>query len=466
MKVLLVRPISDTYIVSPPIGLGYLATALRKAGHQPEILECVKERMDFNDFEELVKKAQPDVIGFQVWSCDLPNVKKSLKIVKKTCPKVTTIVGGAHPSGTPVETMNYFEEVDFAFKGEAEVGLPLLVDKFSEKSDMDLSQVPGLIWRQNGRACVNPAIFVDELDQFGIPAWDLMDPREYPRAPHQGFAKAFPTAPIVVTRGCPFSCTFCATHTINGNRIRSRSVDSVIQEIKLLKNQYDVREIHIEDDNFTFNKEFVKEFCNTLIKERLDIFWYCSSGMRLDSVDREMLLLMKESGCYTLTVAIEAGTQRILDFMKKRLTLSQVKEAVSLMNSVNYKPTGLFMVGFPGETEEEINGTVRFAMGLDLKRAQFAIFHPLPGSEIFDTLKKEGRLENIDWRKIKPSEIAYSPENLSRKKLKRLQRMAFFKFHLRPRILYYQLREISSLSHLWFLLKRIMDMLGFKLWKR
>lgn len=466
MKILLVRPISDTYIVSPPIGLGYLATALRKAGHQPEILECVKERMNFNDFAQLLKKTQPDIVGFQVWSCDLPNIKKSLKILKKVCPEATTVVGGAHPSGAPFETMDYFKEVDFAFKGEGEVGLPLLVDKLSGKKDVDLTQIPGLTWRINGKSLVNPAILVDELDQFEMPAWDLMDPRSYPRAPHQGFAKAFPTAPIVVTRGCPFSCAFCATHAINGKKIRSRSIGSVIQEIKLLKNQYGVREIHIEDDNFTFNREFVKEFCNTLIKERLDVFWYCSSGLRLDSVDKEILLLMKASGCYTLTIAIEAGAQRVLNLMKKRLSLSKVKEAVSLMNNVGYKPTGLFMIGFPGETEKEIKQTIRFAMSLDLKRSQFAIFHPLPGTEIFDTLKKEGKLDNIEWRKIKPSEAAYESENLSEKQLKKLQKMAFLKFYLRPRILYYQLREITSLSHLWFLFKRAMDMLGLRPRKR
>lgn len=466
MEVLLVRAISNSYIISPPIGLGYLATALRRVGHHPKILECVKERMDFYEFAEAIKRIQPDMIGFQVWSCDLPNIKRSLKIVKNVCPKAITIVGGAHPSGAPLETLDYLKEADFAIRGEGEMGLPLLADKLSGNNDVDLTQIPGLIWRANGRIFINPAIFVDDLDQFGMPAWDLIDPRDYPRAPHQGFAKAFPVAPIIVTRGCPFSCTFCATHVINGKRIRSRSVDGVIQEIKMLKDKYGVGEIHIEDDNFTFNREFVKEFCKRLITERLAIFWHCSSGFRLDSVDKETLLLMKESGCYTLTIAIEAGTQRILNLMRKRITLKQVRDAISLMNSVGYKPTGLFMIGFPGEKEEEIRQTIRFARSLDLKRAQFAIFHPLPGSKIFETLTKEGRLDNIEWHNIKPSEVAYTTENLSRKQLKRLQRIAFLRFHLRPHILIYQLREITSLNHLWFLLKRLIDMLGLNFWKR
>jgi len=133
------------------------------------------------------------------------------------------------------------------------------------------------------------------------------------------------------------------------------------------------------------------------------------------------------------------------------------------MNKAGYKPTGLFMIGFPGETKEEVDQTIKFSMSLDLKRAQFAIFHPLPGSRIFDNLKEKNKLKNIEWSKIKPSEAAYKHENLSEKTLKSLQRFAFLKFHLRPRILYYQLKEIKSLSHFWFLSKRIIDMFGLKL---
>lgn len=465
MKVLLVRPISNSYIITPPIGLGYIATALRKIGLQPQFLDCAKEKLNFEEFRNFIENLKPKVVGFQVFSCDIPYVERSLRIVKEINPKTITLVGGAHPSGAPLETMEHFKAADFGFKGEAEIGVPLLIKRISGEA-IELKEIPGLIWRENGKIKLNPSIFVEDLDSFGLPAWDLMPPRAYPRAPHQAFAKAFPTAPIVITRGCPFSCTFCATHSINGRKIRSRNINYVLKEIRLLRDKYGVKEIHIEDDNFTFNKNLVKEFCQQLIKNDLHIFWYCSSGLRLDSVDKEILLLMKESGCYTLTIAIEAGTQRVLNLMKKRLSLNKIREAVSLMNNVGYKPTGLFMIGFPGETEEEIKQTIRFAMSLDLKRSQFAIFHPLPGSEIFNTLKEEGRLDGIEWRKIKPSEVAYESENLSRKQLKKLQRMAFLRFHLRPHILYYQLKEITSLSHLWFLFKRVMDVLGLRTWER
>ncbi len=461
MKILLVRPISDTYIITPPIGLGYLATALRKTNRKAQILDCAKLGFDFKDFEEFIRKNEPDIVGFQVWSCDVVNVKKSLDIVKSANPRIITILGGAHVSGVVEESLMHFEKADFAFKGEGEVGLPLLVSKLAGDRNISFNQVPGLIWREEGSIRSNQPIFVDDLDSFGFPAWDLIDPNTYPKAPHQGFMKAFPIAPIVTTRGCPYSCTFCVTHTISGKKIRYRSIDTVIEEIRLLHEQYNVKEIHIEDDNFTMNKNFVKEFCQKLLHEKFNVFWYCSSGIRIDSLNEEILLLMKKSNCYTITIAIESGSQRVLNLMKKNLTLDTIKNKVSLINKVGYKPTGLFMLGFPSETKREMEETLKFAMSLDLKRAQFAIFHPLPGSKIFEELKSKGELNEIDWTKLKPSDVAYKPQKLSRRELKGFQRTAFLKFHLRPRVLYYQLKEIQSFNHFLFLLKRIVAMLFF-----
>lgn len=459
MKVLLVRPISDTYIISPPIGLGYLATALRKANHDPRILDCTKAKFGFRDFEEFIRKDGPDVVGFQVWSCDAENVKKCLRIVRSIDPKIVTIIGGAHPSGVCEESLDFFKDADYGFKGEGEIGLPKLINKLSGDKKISLEEVPGLIWRDGVIVKSNPPIFIDDLDVLGFPAWDLIDPGTYPKAPHQGFAMAFPAAPIFTTRGCPYPCTFCATRTITGRRLRHRSIDNVIEEIKILRYKYGVKEIHIEDDNFTMNKNFVKEFCQKLISEKLDIFWYCSSGVRLDSLDDDILLLMKRSNCYTLTIAIESGNQRVLNLMKKDLTLDEIRKRVSVMNKAGYRPTGLFIIGFPGETKDEMRQTLEFAMSLNLKRAQFAIFHPLPGSEIYEELKSKGKLSGLDWSNLKPSEAAYADGETSAGDLKRFQRMAFLKFHLRPRILYYQLKEIRSLSNLFYLIRRVADML-------
>ncbi len=455
MKIVLVKPVSDTHIITPPVCLGYLATALRKSNYEVSILDCPQKKIDFKSFESYMKNLNPDVIGFQVFSLDIYSVKRSLQIVKNINNSVITIIGGAHPSGMPKESMEYFQEADFGFAGESELGLPLLMDYITSSKKISLPEIPGLLWRHNGDIKVNQRVFIDDLDSFGIPAWDLIDPNNYPFAPHQGFAKYFPAAPIVITRGCPFLCSFCATRTITGRKIRRRSIEHVIEEIKLLYYKYKIKEIHIEDDNFTFSTSYVTEFCQRLIQEKVDVVWFCSSGIRIDTLNEEMLKLMKKSGCYTITVAIESGVQRILDLMKKQLSLEKIRRAVELIHKVKYNPIGLFMIGYPGETKEDIEQTIKFAISIPLKRAQFALFHPLPGSEVYQELVEKGELTNIQWQNLKPSKVSYVPKGLSREELKSLQKKAFLKFHLRPKILYYQLKDIQSLKHLIFLLKRI-----------
>jgi len=459
MKFLLVRPVSDTYIISPPIGLGYIATAIRKTGVNPHILDCVKERLTLTGFKKFIETFNADIVGFQVWSCDALQVKQSLKIIKESNKKTIIIIGGAHPSGDPKGSLEYFTEADFGFRGEGERGITLFIEKLLGDDSIKLDIIPGLIWRSNGKIYYNGLSLVTDLDSIGIPAWDLIPPSRYPYAPHQGFAKAFPIAPIIITRGCPFDCSFCASHSINGRKVRFRTISHVLEEMALLKNEYGVKEFHIEDDNFTINKYLVKEFCKKLITESIDTYWHCSSGIRLDSLDIDTLRLMKDSGCYTFTVAIESGTNRVLKLMQKNLTVMTVRKQINMMNRAGCKPTGLFMIGFPGETRNEIRKTIKFAKNLDIKRAQFAIFHPMPGSKIWDELKKQGRLKGLDWSKIKPSEVAYTSE-IPAKELKRFQRKAFVTFHLRPKILWYQLREINSWENLLYILKRIISMLS------
>ena len=458
MKILLVRPVSDTYIISPPIGLGYLATALRAAGFEPAILDCTREQCSLDDFRRFIREFRADLVGFQVWSCDVPQVKASLSIVKSERPKTVTVIGGAHPSGIPRRSLRHFQEADFAFRGEGEEGLSLLARRIDGASGIEYEDIPGLVWRDAGVVRCNPRSLVTDLDRLGIPAWDLIPPATYPNAPHQGFAKAFPVAPIITTRGCPFTCTFCASHAINGRRVRFRTIDHVLQEIEYLQREFGVREFHIEDDNFTIRKSFVEAFCRGLEDRRVRTFWHCSSGMRLDSLDADLLHRMRAVGCYTFTVAIESGSDRVLKLMDKKMTTRTVRQQVDMIAGSGYRPTGLFMIGFPGETRREIRQTIRFARSLPIKRAQFAIFHPMPGSRVWNELEQQGRLTELDWGKVKPSDVAWASD-IPEKELKRLQRDAFLSFHLRPRILWYQLREVTSWQHLKYILKRVLAML-------
>ncbi|UCE07590.1 MAG: B12-binding domain-containing radical SAM protein, partial [bacterium] len=395
MKILLLKPINSIYyVIQPNIGLGVLATIMENNNHNVHIIDAAKEKLKWDDFVSLIKKEKFDLIGIQMFTHEVPSVEKSINLIKKYLPDATIIIGGSHISGDPEGTMKLLNNVDFGFVGEAETG----VDAFLKisKGDYDnyevLRKIPNLVWRQYGKVVVNNKEYIRDLDAIEFPAWHLMPPVTYPTAPHGSFCKRTPVAPIIVSRGCPFLCTFCAGHCITGRNIRYRTVKNVIDEILLLYHKYGVREIHIEDDNFTLDKKYVVDFSNEIIKLRLDISFALPNGVRLDTIDEEVLPLMEKAGFYSMAVGIESGSDKILQLMKKRTSVKVIKEKIDLIKKhTNIKLTGFFLMGYPEETETDILETISFATSLNIDKASFMFVMPLPGTELWNTYKQNNK---------------------------------------------------------------------------
>ncbi len=458
MKILFVKPYNISDHIQPSLGLGYLANSIRK-DHEVEILDCVKRKFNLLDLIKYIEKTSPDIVGFQFYTYDLNFIKEAVNKIKKIWSEIVIVVGGPHPSSCGVEILNQIREIDFAFQGEAEIGFPIFLTNLSNKCD-DFSEVNGLIWRKNSQIVCNPPSFHENIDELGFPAWDLINPQTYPEAQHGAFFKNFPIAPIITTRGCPFGCTFCAAHKITGKKLRKRSPKHVLEEINLLYNKFGIREIHIVDDNFTYDKEHAKNILKELKLAKLKISWAVPNGIRLGMVDSELLELMANTGCYLISVGIESGSDRILKLMKKNLTVSKIKNEIKFIKSFGFDIAGFFIIGFPGETEEDIKKTISFALELPLVRANFFTFLPLPGTEIYEELKKSGELDKVNWNKFLFTSAPFVPKGLTRRKLKLLQREAFLRFFLRPRIISKNLSQIKSLRHFKFLLKRASNWLS------
>jgi radical SAM superfamily enzyme YgiQ (UPF0313 family) len=332
---------------------------------------------------------------------------------------------------------------DFGFVGEGEIGLPLLMKRLLRGESVSFPEVPGLIYRQGDGIHMNPRALVIDLDDLGLPAWDLMVPGEYPDSPQGGFYKNFPIAPISTSRGCPYSCTFCGSAVNMGKKLRFRSISMVLGEMQVLYNEYGVREFHIIDDMFNFSKQRVIDFCKGIREQRLDISYTFPNGLRLNHLDLETLRMMKDTGAYSFNVGIESGSQRILD----------------LIVEAGLEPCGFFIIGFPGETIEDIKATIKFAKGLKLKRAHFSNFLPLPGTEATRQLIEDKEIEKPVWEDLFYAKVPYAPKGISKRKLKSLQRRAYLSFHFRPSILLRMLLEIKSMNHLKLTLRRIWDYL-------
>ncbi|MDP2909974.1 MAG: radical SAM protein [bacterium] len=453
------KPYSRADELIPPFSLGYLATAIRK-NHDVEILDGIKEKLTLEKFEEILQRKQYDIIGIQIFTFHVGGARDYVKSIKKVLPEAKIIFGGPHPSCGASDIFRFFPEINWAFKGEAEIGLAKLLDFIVEgKTDAEaLKGVSGLIWRDGGRTVVNEQVFVENLDELGMPSWDLIRPDIYPLSPHGGFFRNYPIAPVIISRGCPFSCTYCAGHLISGKKIRFRSADNVIDEIKILYNQYGIREIHIEDDNFTFNRNLVMEFCRKLKKNNLNISWTCPNGVRLDTLDKDLLLAMKDAGLYSISVGVESGSERILKDMKKNLTKETIKEKINLIRECGLDVSGFFIIGYPTETKDDIMETIDFAMSLDLKRAGFSLFKPFPGTEITRNLIEKGELKEIsdeDWAKFILADAVYAPPGFNREEMKKLRKKALLRFYLRPKIIFKFVSDIKNPKHLKLVLKRI-----------
>jgi radical SAM superfamily enzyme YgiQ (UPF0313 family) len=458
MKVLLVNPLTleDSMVnITPNLGLGYLATSLRNNGFEVEIWDGVKKDMTKKKLEYRLKKPDYDIAGYQTYTRSVKEVEEGLEMVKSVSPKIITVIGGPHPSGDPEGSMEYLK-TDFAFRGEAEIGLVQLLKKLSGQENYHFKDINNLIWKSNGKVICNPLQPIENLDEVGIPAWDMIDPSDYPYAPIGAFSKKMPLTSISTTRGCPYMCTFCANNTIMGRKVRARSTEIVLEEMDLLYKRYGIREFQIIDDNFTSRKALTMGVCRGIIDRGWDIGISFPNGVRLSTLDEEILHLLEKAGCYSLGLGIESGSPRTLKNMKKAQSVDEIREKVNLIyRSSKIRTTGFFIIGYPTEEKGDILQTIRLSKELPINRAQFTICLPVPGSEMTEKLIKEGKMKDVDFSDISFQNIVHVPEKMTLKELKRFRLKAYLEFYLRFRIIFGLLSEIQSFEHVKFILRRV-----------
>lgn len=453
MKVLLIKPNNLADHIQPSLGLGYIAGQIRNK-HDVVIHDCIKDNTSIEGVKAIVEEHNPDLIGMQCYTFDAPKVYRICCVIKQAFPDKMTVVGGAHISSIPQESFEQFHPfADFAFNGESELSFPKFLDALEAKQE-EFNGIDGLIWRdKDGKVHANLPAFVQDLDALGFPAWDLMPPETYPESQHGAFYEKFPIAPMVTTRGCPYLCTFCSAPIISGRKLRHHSVEYVQNHMRLL---YDrgVREFHIVDDNFTFDKDYCKAVLRGIIDLKLDISLATPNGIRMDYLDDEILELMKEAGQYLVSVAVESGTDRILKKMKKGTTVAKIRENVALIRKHKLPVAAFFILGYPTETMEEMKATIQLSKELDLIRANFFSYLPLPGTSSYNELVDSGEIEKVNWNSYLFMTASYLPEGISQKEFLKLKKKAFLSFHLNPKVLIQNLLAIKSFNHFKFLLRR------------
>ena len=440
MKVMLINPpvISDIKRVlgvnGVPLGLIYLASVARNEGHEIKFLDASAEGMDLNSVKSRVRDFYPDMVGVTATTPAFYDACDVARVSKEVNKDIITVIGGPHVTFVPKYTLKKCPYLDIVVRGEGEVTFKeiLTVLKGLNRSVDSLNNILGLTYRkENGKIVHNPPRpLIQNMDDLPIPSYDLINWDRY------SYGK-LRYGVIMTSRGCPFDCVFCSSSLQFGKRWRGHSAERVIEEIKILYDDFKIREIEFLDDTFTLNRKRAQQISDEIVKEGMDISWSASS--RVNTIDRETAEKMKRAGAHTIYFGIESGTQKILDFIGKGITLEQAIRAVKIAVKVGLNSLGSFIIGFPMEKKEDIERTVKFAKKLDVTYAQFTIATPYPGTRLWYYALKNNLIKTLNWRLYTTTRSVMKSFYLTTEQIERALVKAYLSFYLRPK---YAIRDL------------------------
>lgn len=445
MRVLLINPpntyhYGDDFAVTFPLGLAYLAAVLEQNGHEPIIIDSLagygpptdmtdglyRCGMTETELVDATLKLAPDLIGVTcAYTVQYPTTRSLAKAIKHAT-AVPIVIGGAHCSALPSETLaeGCF---DYVVIGEGE--LPLLALCAHLERGFSLAGVKGIVFRDSGgnlhKTDKDP---MKEVNNLPMPARHLFNLDHYINSPysHNGSTLRMPYATMITSRGCPLSCSFCSVHTIWGRNNRTRSPQQTVDEIEHLVREYGVREIHFEDDMLTMDRKRMIAICREIIERKLDITWTTPNGVYVNSLNEELLTIMKAAGCYQLALAVESGSKSVLRLMNKNVRLEYAREVVKIMRRLNMGVYFFFIIGMPGETEEDVLKTIQYAKDLMPDEAYFSIATPYPGTPLYDLCRVHGYIPaDYDPTLMRTTQPLIETEHLSRDDIRRLSNYAY-----------------------------------------
>lgn len=363
-------------------------------GYDVNLVDCIAKKMSPKDVINLITMEKPDYIMGEITTSTCTYDYKMLRLIRKTFPNVRIIIGGTHVTVLSEEVMNECDAIDVIARQEYDFTINDIINNWN-----NLDAVDGITWKnQSGKVVVNKdRPWLDNLDSLPMVSKvyeKFLDVNDYCYA----FAQK-PMIQIFSARGCPFHCNFCSyPESMSGRRFRRRSIQNFVDELEYIHNNMSyIREIFIEDDTFTVDKQRVKDVCKEIKRRNLKIIWSCNT--RADTLDYETMSIMKDSGCRLLVVGYESGNQQVLDETKKGIKIQQSEEFAKNAKKLGIKVFGCFMIGLKGDNPETIEDTFRFAKKIYPDMVFFQQAVPFPGTEFYQWAKDKGYLRTEDYSK-------------------------------------------------------------------
>ena len=381
MKISLINvQISEGNNIVPPLGILYIAAALERQGHELQVFDIDP---DVSPCVEQIKVFAPHIVGLSCYTNTYPKAQRLTEKLKQELPHAIFICGGVHATAKPVETMRELR-VDYLVYAEGERSTSRLGQGLESGALEEIAGIKGLYyWKNSEIVYTGPPELIDDLDSIPFPARRLLDfgPYLVPPGMIRGHALERITPPLP-SRGCPYPCPYCASHIVQGKKVRRRTAANVIAELETLVRDYRIRGFYICDDLVTGDREWMMEFSRQLAQKNLGLRWGCQS--RVDYVDEEMLSVMKQAGCVQLDFGVESGSDQTLKTMKKKATADEARAAFALMHRMKMRACATFILGFPGETEDDMEETYRLAKEINADYTAFYFLTPYPGTPIYN----------------------------------------------------------------------------------
>jgi len=446
------RTVDKDYVSTQmPVNLAYIASSLEKAGANVKIIDFTVESFSEQKLISLLQQFNPAIVGFTSMTSSIYMVTDLAKIVKTYNKDILTLLGGVHISAMPQQTLEENPYIDVGVIGEGE---ETAIEIYNlKKTGKSIEGIKGTAYREEKKIIVTPRReLIKDLNSIPFPARHLLDLEKYQKSHvSRGFSrKHLRIMEIITSRGCPNSCIFCAGHINYGCSLRFRSYKNITDEVDYLIDKYNINHISIEDDTFTINKTLLKNLCDYFRRKKLT--WNCNA--RVNTIDLEILKLMKQSGCKKISFGVESGSPRILKLIKKNISLDQVRNAFKSAKKEGIRYIeGTFMLGsHPDEKLEDIEMTKKLIFELMPDFISLSLICPFPGTEVYNIMKKNNLLDkDLDWSKFtfinnKPPFMKLN--HLTAEQLIKIQKNTLKKYYSSPKYILGQVTKIRTLGEL------------------
>jgi radical SAM superfamily enzyme YgiQ (UPF0313 family) len=424
--------ITERYSVLEPYSLLQIGSILRNGGHEVALVDANGLNMDFRDITKVIGKKRFDMVVFRFTPTTFDWDMRIAEVSKKQNPDSKT-VGTCWTLGDLAQSvMSDAKNMDIFVRHEYEVVIPRLV---SAIENGDISRVDGIAYRNEGEITVNgDAEPISDFDSLPLPAYDLLPSLKpyFINTPHGS-----PFTIMYTSKGCPFKCIYC---TVAQTKWKVRSAKRVLEELRYLKNNYNIRTVSFFDETFTLKRDRVLDIAESIRDENLDIVWYCNTRVHL--VDEGMLHVMKEGGCRGISFGIESGSQKILNDACKGTTVEDAKKAVKLTKKEGIKAYCSFIFGLPGEDWSTVKQTLDFVKETLPTGAQFNVAVPYPDTALYEMALERGWIEEADWRRFYQDEAIMRTDALSTEDLNRARDKAYRTLYFNPRWIFQNVRFV------------------------